>query len=69
MHVHDKINSRGKRQHLEFPDKLPAAKYFIELQQDKELKIINVGYGYECETEAIKKYQDAYLAAVPYFLL
>jgi hypothetical protein len=69
MCVHEKINSRAKRQHLEFPDKLPAARYFIELQQDKKLRIFNVAKGYEYETQAIKRYQSAYLAAVPYFLL
>jgi len=46
-----------------------AARYFIELQQDKKLRIFNVAKGYEYETQAIKRYQSAYLAAVPYFLL
>jgi len=70
MDVHEKINMRGFRQVLEFPDKLEAAQYFAELKADKKLQIITVSY--DGESWLIKAFGEAFLAALPnehYFAL
>lgn len=63
MDIHGKINMRSFRQVLEFPDKLEAANYFPELKADKELQIIAVSY--DGEAWLIRRFQDAFLAALP----